>query len=123
MKNTIRIAALAIVLAALAVVPAGTELRAQSMGSATLLDLTVTVGGTAQTLVPAFHSDDDFYTVWVANSVSQVTVAGTPDGDATATADQVVTLPAVGATRVNVVVSLTAQRNDDDADLHRAGDP
>ena len=107
MRSTIRIAALAIVLAALAVVPAGTELRAQSMGSATLLDLTVTVGGTAQTLVPAFHSDDDFYTVWVANSVSQVTVAGTPDGDATATADQVVTLPAVGATRVNVVVSHT----------------
>ena len=57
------------------------------------------------------------------NSVSQVTVAGTPGGDATVTAAQLVNLPAVGATRVNVVVSLTAQRNDDDADLHRAGDP
>ena len=105
MRSAIRIVALTLVLAALAVLPAGTELRAHSPGSATLTALTVTAGATAQTLVPAFDSDDDFYTVWVANSVSQVTVAGTPDGDATATTDQQVTLPTLGAKRVNVVVS------------------
>ena len=82
--------------------------RAQSLGGPMLYDLTVTAGGTAQRLVPAFYSTDYFYEVHVDNSVSQVTVAGTPGGDATVTAAQLVNLPAVGATRVNVVVSLTA---------------
>ena len=82
--------------------------RAQSLGGPMLYDLTVTAGGTAQTLVPAFYSTDYFYEVHVDNSVAQVTVTGTPDGDATVTAAQLVNLPAVGATRVNVVVSLTA---------------
>ena len=84
--------------------------RAQSLGGPMLYDLTVTAtaDGTAQRLVPAFYSTDYFYEVHVDNSVSQVTVAGTPGGDATVTAAQQVNLPAVGATRVNVVVSLTA---------------
>ena len=118
MRSTIRIAALALVLAALAVLPAGTELRAHSPGSATLIDLTVTAdGGTAQTLVPAFHPVDDFYTVWVANSVSQVTIAGTPDGDGivtyqytdadTATDGHQVNLPTLGPKSISVVVSHT----------------
>ena len=117
MRSTIRIAALALVLAALAVLPAGTELRAHT-GDATLIDLTVTAdGGTAQTLVPAFHPVDDFYTVWVANSVSQVTIAGTPDGDGTVTYQYTdadtgtdghqVNLPTLGPKSISVVVSHT----------------
>ena len=47
------------------------------------------------------------YTVHVDNSVAQVTVAGTPDGDGSVTADQQVDLPALGPKRVNVVVSHT----------------
>ena len=43
-----------------------------------LYDLTVTAGGTAQRLVPAFFSTGYFYEVHVDNSVSQVTVTGTP---------------------------------------------
>ena len=117
MRSTIRIAALALVLAALAVLPAGTELRAHT-GDATLIDLTVTAdGGTAQTLVPAFHPVDDFYTVWVANSVSQVTIAGTPDGDGvvtyqytdadTGTDGHQVNLPTLGGKSISVVVTHT----------------
>ena len=45
MGSTIRIAALALVLAALAVVLAGTELRAHETGFAYLSALTVTAGG------------------------------------------------------------------------------
>ena len=86
-------------------------------GDATLIDLTVTADGTAETLVPAFHPADDFYTVWVANSVSQVTVAGTPDGDGTVTYQPTdadsgtdghqVNLPTLGSKRINVVVTHT----------------
>ena len=138
MSSTIRIAALALVLAALAVLPAGTELRAHSPGSATLIDLTVTAdGGTAQTLVPAFHPVDDFYTVWVANSVSQVTIAGTPDGDATVTYQYTdadsgtdghqVNLPTLGPKSISVVGEPYGRRPTSvatrDADLHRARDP
>ena len=47
------------------------------------------------------------YTVRVANSVAQVTVAGTPDGDGSVSADQQVDLPTVGGKRVNVVVTHT----------------
>ena len=81
--------------------------RAHSPGSATLTALTVTAGGMAQTLSPAFDRAVYSYTVRVENSVAQVTVAGTPDGDGTVTADQQVNLPALGPTRVNVVVTHT----------------
>ncbi len=97
--------------------------RAHSPGSATLTALTVTAGGTAQTLTPAFSSTVTDYTVAVVNSVAQVTVTGTPDGDGTVayqntdgttltdadmgTAGQQVDLPTVGSTSVNVVVSHT----------------
>ena len=79
--------------------------RAHSPGGATLTALTVTAGGTAQTLSPTFSSTVYSYTVRVENSVAQVTVTGTPDGDGTVTAAQQVNLPTVGARRVNVVVS------------------
>ena len=107
MRSTIRIAALTLVLATLAVLPAGTELRAHSPGSATLTALTVTAGGTTQTLSPTFSSTAYSYTVRVDNSVTQVTVTGTPDGDGTVTAAQQVNLPTLGGKRVNVVVSHT----------------
>ena len=81
--------------------------RAHSPGGATLTALAVTAGGSAQTLSPAFSSTVYAYTVRVDNSVAQVTVTGTPDGDATVTAAQQVSLPAVGGRRVNVVVSHT----------------
>ena len=107
MTTRLRIAALALILAALTVVPAGSDLRAHSPGGATLTALTVTAGGTAQTLSPTFSRTVYSYTVQVANSVAQVTVAGTPDGDGTVTPDQQVNLPEAGATRVNVVVRHT----------------
>ena len=139
MRSTIRIAALALVLAALAVLPAGTELRAHT-GDTTLIDLTVTAdGGTAQTLVPAFHPVDDLYTVWVANSVSQVTIAGTPDGDGvvtyqytdadTGTDGHQVNLPTLGPKSINVGGDPYGRRPTSTATatdvsyLHRAGDP
>ena len=81
--------------------------RAHSPGGAALTALTVTAGGTAQTLTPMFNSAVYSYTVRVDNSVAQVTVSGTPDGDGTVTADQQVNLPAVGAKRVIVVVTHT----------------
>ena len=105
MRSAIRIAALALVLAVLAVVPAGTELRAHSPGSASLTALTVTAGGDAQILSPAFSSTLYSYTVRVNSDVAQVTVTGTPDGDGTVTAAQQVNLPPVGSTLVNVVAS------------------
>ena len=83
MTRKIRIAALALVLAALAIVPAGTELRAHSPGGATLTALTVTAGGTTQTLFPAFSRTVHHYVVPVADGVTQITIAARPDGDAT----------------------------------------
>ena len=83
MRSTIRIAALALVLAALAVLPAGTELRAHETGFAYLSALTVTAGGTALTLSPAFSNTVEQYTVLAADAVSQITIEATPDADAT----------------------------------------
>ena len=60
-----------------------------------------------QTLSPAFSSTVYSYTVHVDNSVTQVTVTGTPDGDGTVTAAQQVNLPTLGGKRVNVVVTHT----------------
>ena len=53
--------------------------------SLTALTVTATADGTAQTLSPAFSSTVRDYTVHVANSVAQVTVLGTPDGDGVVT--------------------------------------
>ena len=83
MRSTIRIAALALVLAALAVLPAGTELRAHETGFAYLSALTVTAGGTALTLSPAFSNTVEQYTVLAADAVTQITIEATPDADAT----------------------------------------
>ena len=97
--------------------------RAHSPGSASLTALTVTAGGAAQALDPTFSSTEYSYTVSVVNSVAQVTVTATPDGDGTVayqntggttltdadttTAGQQVDLPMVGGMSVNVVVSHT----------------
>ena len=54
-------------------------------GDPFLTALTVTADGTALTLSPTFSSTVYDYTVHVENSVAQVTVAGTPDGDGTVT--------------------------------------
>ena len=88
--------------------------RAHSPGSATLTALTVTAGTAAQTLSPTFSSTVTDYTVYVDNSVAQVTVTGTPDGDGTVTYQYTdaasgtdghqVNLPTLGGKRVNVVV-------------------
>ena len=68
MSRTIRIAALTLVLAALAVLPAGTELRAHSPGSATLTALGLeTDSGGGLHLSPTFSSTVYAYTVRVAN--------------------------------------------------------
>ena len=79
--------------------------------------LTVTAGGTAQTLSPTFSSTVYSYTVHVANDVAQVTIAGTPDGDGTVTyqysdADSgteghQVNLPTLGSKSISVSVSHT----------------
>ena len=57
--------------------------RAHSPGGAALTALTVTAGGTAQTLSPTFSSTVTDYTVAVANTVTQITFEGTPDRDGT----------------------------------------
>ena len=79
MSSMIRIAVLTLVLAALAVLPAGTELRAHSVAGAALRALTVSPG----TLTPAFSSTVHYYVVPVADGVMQITIAARPDGDAT----------------------------------------
>ena len=98
--------------------------RAHSPGSASLTALTVTAGGAAQTLDPTFSSTEYSYMVSVVNSVAQVTVTATPDGDGTVAyqntggttltdadtttaGQQVDLLPMVGGTSVNVVLSHT----------------
>ena len=83
----------------------------------------MTVDGTAQTLSPTFSSTVTDYTVAVANTVTQITIEATPDGDGTVayqntdgttltdadtnTAGQQVDLPAVGDKPINVVVTHT----------------
>ena len=79
MTTRLRIAALALILAALALVPAGAELRAHSVAGAALRALTVSPG----TLTPAFSSTVHYYVVPVADAVTQITIAARPDGDAT----------------------------------------
>ena len=76
-------------------------------GDASLTALTVTAGGTAQTLSPTFSSTVYSYTVRVVNTVSQVTVSGTAAGDGTVTADQQVALPALGSKSISMVASHT----------------
>ena len=87
---------------------------------ATLTGLTVTVGGAAQTLAPAFTSSVRYYTVPVADTVTRITIEGVPDGDATVayenadgtsatdadsgTAGMQVDIPTAGK-RLNVVVT------------------
>ena len=109
--------------AALAPSIASLDLARAHSGGATLTALSVTTGGTEQTLSPAFSSTVTDYTVAVANTVTQITVEATPDGDGTAayqntdgttltdadtnTAGQQVDLPAVDDKSINVVVTHT----------------
>ena len=86
-------------------------------GDASLTALTVTAGGTAQTLSPAFSSTVYSYTVHVDNSVSQVTISGTAAEDGTVTyqyADAAsgtdghqVSLATLGGKSIDVVASHT----------------
>ena len=76
-------------------------------GDASLTELTVTAGGTAQDLTPAFSSTVYYYTVHVDDSVTQVTVSGMAAEDGTVTADQQVTLPVLGSRSINLVASHT----------------
>ena len=55
--------------------------RAHSPGEAALTALTVTSDATALPLTPTFSSTVYFYTIAVADSVTQITIEGTPDGD------------------------------------------
>ncbi len=96
--------------------------RAHSPGEASLTALTVTAGGTAQTLSPTFDRAVSFYTIPVADSVTQITIEGTADGDGSvayqnmdgttltdadgSTTGQQVAIPTAGE-RINVVVSHT----------------
>ena len=93
---------------------------ADAATDAPLSGLTVTAGGTAQTLSPTFTSTVHYYTVPVANTVTEITI--TPEGhgtvayedaDGTALPDanttspgQQVTIPTAGK-RINVVVTHT----------------
>ena len=97
--------------------------RAHTVTEAALSALTVTVDGMAQTLSPAFSSTVTDYTVAVADTVTQITVSGTPDGDGsvayeaaggttltdadTGADGQQVDLPAGDDKRINVVVTHT----------------
>ena len=96
--------------------------RAHSPGEAALTALTVTVDGTAQTLTPTFSSTVHYYTIPVADTVTQITIEATPEDDGTvayenetgttltdadASADGMqVAIPTAGK-RINVVVSHT----------------
>ena len=118
MTTRLRIAALALILAALAVLPADRGLRAHT-GEAALTALTVTPSAltTEETLSPTFSSTVTSYTVHVANSVAQITIAGTPDGDGAVTYQYTdadsgteghqVNLPTLGVKSISVVVSHT----------------
>ncbi len=93
--------------------------RAHTAADSALTRLTVTPG----TLTPAFSSTVYFYTVPVADTVTQITIEGRADGDGTVayqdadgtlatdadanTAGQQVNIPAGGGKRINVVVSHT----------------
>ena len=56
---------------------------AHETGFAYLSALMVTAEGTALTLSPAFSSTVEHYTVLAADTVNQITIEATPDGDAT----------------------------------------
>ena len=109
--------ALVALVAALASSIAWPNLARAHTGDASLTALTVTAGGTAKTLSPAFSSTVYSYTVHVDNSVAQVTIAGTPDGDGTVTYQYTdadsgtdghqVNLATLGGKSINVVVSHT----------------
>ena len=110
-------------IAALAPSIASLDLARAHSGGATLTALTVTTGGTEQTLSPAFSSTVTDYTVAVANTVTQITIEATPDGDGTVayqntdgttltdadpgTDGQQVDLPAGDDKPINVVVTHT----------------
>ncbi len=108
------LAVIALVAAVALFIASSNPARAHAAG-ASLTALTVTADGTAQTLSPAFRSTVFSYTVNVGNSVTQVTLAGTPDGDGnvayqytdsdSGTDGHQVALPTVGGRRVNVVVT------------------
>ena len=88
---------------------------------APLAGLTVTAGTTTQALRPAFSRAVESYTIPVANAVTRITIEATPDSGATVayqnpdgtaltdadmnTAGQQLELSAVGARRINVVVT------------------
>ena len=57
--------------------------RAHSPGGASLTALTVTSDGTALPLTPTFSSTVHYYTVPVADTVTQITIEATPGGDGT----------------------------------------
>ena len=98
--------------------------RAHSPGGASLTALTVTSGVTplTLTLTPTFDSAVHYYTIPVADTVTQITIEATPEGDGTVayknetgttltdadtmTAGLQVAIPTVGQ-RINVVVTHT----------------
>ena len=57
--------------------------RAHSPGGASLTALTVTSDATALTLMPTFSSAVHYYTIPVADTVMQITIEATPEGDGT----------------------------------------
>ena len=57
--------------------------RAHSPGGASLTALTVTSDMTALTLMPTFSSAVHYYTIPVADTVMQITIVATPEGDGT----------------------------------------
>ena len=57
--------------------------RAHSPGGASLTALTVTLDATALTLTPTFDSAVHYYTIPVADTVTQITIEATPEDDAT----------------------------------------
>ena len=57
--------------------------RAHSPGGASLTALTVTSDATALTLMPTFDSAVHYYTIPVADTVTQITIEATPEDDGT----------------------------------------
>ena len=57
--------------------------RAHSPGGASLTALTVTSDATALTLTPTFSSAVHYYTIPVDDTVTQITIEATPEGDGT----------------------------------------
>ena len=110
-KTTVRALVAVAVLVAGLTSPVASPHMTHAQTATGLTALSVTAGGTAQTLSPTFSSTGYYYTVVVASDVTEVTVAGTASGDGTVAYQDAdgTTLPDADTTADGHQVSLPAQ--------------